>query len=55
MFASRFSRITLLSPTEWEADTPPSGDALYVCQRDTSIKPQLTKKVKVFFQKNAVD
>ena len=29
------SRITSLSPTEWEADTPLSSDALYVCQRDT--------------------
>ena len=28
------SHVTLLSPIEWEADTSPSGDARYVCQRD---------------------
>jgi len=28
------SHVTLLSPIEWEADTPPRGDARYVCQRD---------------------
>ena len=46
-----FSRITPLSPSQWEADTLPGGNAVNVCQRDTSIKPQLTKKVKRFFKK----
>ena len=49
-----FSRITLLSPFQWEASTPPSGDAETACQRDTSIKPQSAKNVKCFFKKNAM-
>ena len=45
------SRITLLTPDKWEADTQPCGYAYHVCQRDTYIKPQFTKNVKCFFQK----
>ena len=50
-FFHRVSRITPLSPAKWEADTLPSGNASHVCQRDTSIKPQLVRNVKRFFKK----
>ena len=50
MLISRFIKIKHLSPTEWEADTP-SGNALYVCQLDTYIKPQFHRNVKCFFKK----
>ena len=45
------SRITALTPNQWVADTLPSGNAGYVCQRDTYIKPQFAKNVKCFFKK----
>ena len=50
-FSHGLSRITPLTPTQWEADTLPSGNAVHVCQRDAYIKPQFMKKVKCFFQK----
>ena len=50
-FPHGVSRITPLTSTTWVADTLPSGNALYVCQRDISIKPQFTKNVKGFFKK----
>ena len=40
LFCHWISRITSLTPNQWVADTLPSGNAGYVCQRDTSIKPQ---------------
>ena len=48
------SRITPLSPNEWEAGTQSCDYARYACQRDTYIEPQFTENVKCFFQKNAV-
>lgn len=47
------SRITLLSPIQWEeTSTLPSGNAESAgLQRDTYIKPQLVENVKCFFQK----
>ena len=34
---AQIARITLLSPTQWEADTLSSDNAVYVCQRDILI------------------
>ena len=45
------SRITPLSPNEWEAGTQSCDYARYACQRDTYIEPQFTKNVKCFFKK----
>ena len=45
------SSIKPLTPDEWVASTPPSGDAHHACQLDTIIKPQFTKNVKCFFKK----
>ena len=55
-FFHGLSRISLLSPYEWEeTSTPPSGDARNAgFLRDTYIKPQFTENVKCFFQKNAM-
>jgi len=47
-FPHRVSRITLLSPIQWEeTSTLPRGNAESAgFQRDTDIKPQSTEKVK---------
>ena len=45
------SGIRLLSPATWEADTLSSDNALHVCQPDTDIKPQFTKKSSIFSKK----
>ena len=46
------SGIRYLSPTKWEADTSPSGNASYACQPDTIIILHFDRNVKSFLQVN---
>ena len=55
-FPHGVSRITLLSPIQWEeTSTLPSGNAESAgLQRDTSIKPQFINFAQCFFKTNAL-